>query len=108
MQRQGQALCNYQGHQASSSHTQREAQLGSVSADYLVNTLPKGHAGSHDSIVRSDRSSTLMTVSAAMRPARSLAPASRDGLRRLDARTPLNYERQITLRACSPARTSIH
>src|SRR6516164_1820551 len=29
-----------------------------------------------------------MTVSAAMRPAQSLAPASRDGLRRLDAPTP--------------------
>jgi hypothetical protein len=42
MQRQSQALRDYQSQQASSSHTQRETQLGSISADYLAKTLPKG------------------------------------------------------------------
>jgi hypothetical protein len=42
MQRQSQALGDNQSQQASGSHTQREAQLGSVNAECFAKTLPKG------------------------------------------------------------------
>src|SRR6516162_5678185 len=42
MQRQGQALRDYQSQQAGSSHAQREAQLRSITAECLAKALPKG------------------------------------------------------------------